>query len=117
MSIKLVVVKSGEQIITRVEEMLFEDRLVGYFFNKPCLIKTSDPIIDKKTKNTSFDIKLSPWISLGKGDRFSVPLDWVVTFVDPIENLRSMYQSDILKTKEDIREQSIVIDDSCEECK
>jgi hypothetical protein len=116
MSIKVVVVKTGDQIVTKVEEMLLEEKVVGYFFNKPCLIKTTDPIIDAKTGNTSFDIKLTPWIPLGKGNKFPVPLDWVVTFADPVEDLKSMYKIDILKTTEEVDEQNIVLTDDCAEC-
>lgn len=119
MSIKLAVVKTGEQIVTRVEEMLLEDKVVGYFFIKPCLVKTSDPKINKSTGNASLDIKLSPWIALGKGIRFPVPLDWIVTFVDPVDELHRMYMVDILKETGDVEEpqdQSIVLTDACEDC-
>lgn len=117
MSIKLAVIKTGEQIIAKVEEMLLEDKVVGYFLFKPCLVKTTDPVVNKETGNASFDIKLSPWIPLGKGTRFPIPLEYVVTFVDPVDDLKNMYQTDILKTEEDVQEQTIVLNDSCEECK
>ena len=35
MANKLAVIKTGEQIITKVEEMILEDKVVGYFFIKP----------------------------------------------------------------------------------
>lgn len=116
MTVKLAVVKTGEQIVAKVEEMLLNDKVVGYFFIKPCIVKTTDPKVDKKTGNASFDIRLSPWIPLGKGHRFPVPLDWIVTFVDPVEDLLSMYVTDILKTTEEVQEQTIVLTDKCEDC-
>ena len=116
MSIKIAVVKTGEQIISRVEEMLLEEKVVGYFFNKPCLVKTSDPKVNKKNGGASFDINLSPWIPLGRGTRFPVPLDWIVTFIDPVDELHKMYMVDILRETEETQEQSIILTDSCEDC-
>lgn len=109
MAIKLAVIKTGEQIISRVEEMIHEDKVVGYFMIKPCIVTTSDPVVDPETKKASFDINLSPWIPLGKGIRFPVPLEWIVTFIDPVDELRNLYTIDILKEFEDTEEQSLII--------
>jgi len=109
MAIKLAVIKTGEQIISRVEEMLHEDKVVGYFLIKPCIVNTSDPVVDPDTKKASFDINLSPWIPLGKGIRFPVPLEWIVTFIDPVDELRNLYTIDILKEVVETEEQSIII--------
>lgn len=109
MAIKLAVIKTGEQIISRIEEMIHDDKVVGYFMIKPCIVNTSDPVVDSETKKASFDINLSPWIPLGKGIRFPIPLDWIVTFIDPVDELRNLYTIDILKEVEEIQEQSIII--------
>jgi hypothetical protein len=115
MTVKLAVVKTGEQIISDVEEMMLEGKVVGYFFNKPCIVKTGDPTPNEKG-GASLEIKLSPWIALGKGYRFPVPLDWIVTFVDAVDDLYSMYMKDILQVDEDSQSQSIVVTDGCEDC-
>ena len=109
MAYKLAVIKTGEQIITTVEEMLLDDKVVGYFFIKPCVVNTSEPIVNKESGGASFDIKLAPWIPLGKGTRFPVPLDWIVTFIDPVDELASMYMNDVLKETEESQEKTIVI--------
>jgi len=116
MSIKIAVIKTGQQIISKVEEMVYEEKMVGYFFVKPCTIHTTDPSLNKETGLTSFDIKLKPWIPLGKGERFPVPLEWVVTLVDPVEDLNTMYLQDILKVTEDSPEHNVILTDGCEEC-
>jgi len=115
MTVKLAVVKTGEQIISDVEEMLLEGKVVGYFFTKPCIVKTGDPEVNERG-GASLEIKLSPWIALGKGYRFPVPLDWIVTFVDAVDDLYNMYMTDILKLDEDIQSQSMVVTDGCEDC-
>lgn len=116
MAIKLAVVKTGEQIIAKVEEMLLEDKVVGYFLQKPCVVNTSEPTVNPESGSASFDIKLTPWIPLGKGIRFPVPLEWIVTFVDPIDDLKSMYMVDVLKEEEESQDQTIVLTDGCEDC-
>jgi hypothetical protein len=115
MTVKLSVVKTGEQIISDVEEMLLEGKVVGYFFTKPCIVKTGDPT-PNETGGASLEIKLSPWIALGKGYKFPVPLDWIVTFIDPVDDLLSMYMKDVLQVEEETQSQSIVLTDGCEDC-
>ncbi len=116
MTVKLAVVKTGEQIITDVEEMTLDDKVVGYFFNKLCIVDTGKPEKNKETGRTSFDISLSPWIALGKGYKFPVPLDWLVTFVDPVEELNNMYLVDIMGQEVQDQSQSIIVTDGCEDC-
>ena len=122
MSVKLVLLKSGEDIVTDVQEMIVGEKdnqkVVGYFFNKPCIVKTGEPQRNEETGRTAFDINLSPWIALGKGYKFPVPLDWLVTFVDPVEELYQMYVVDILgeELDEEQQSQSMIITDSCEDC-
>ena len=60
--------------------------------------------------------RLSPWIPLGKGTRFPVPLDWIVTFIDPVDELHQMYTRDILQETEETQEQTVVLTDECEDC-
>ena len=47
MAIKLLLLKSGEDMIADVNEMAFgeEDakRVVGYYLNRPCVVKMRDP--------------------------------------------------------------------------
>ena len=47
MTIKLLLLKSGEDMIADITEMAYgedEDRrVVGYYLNKPCVIKMRDP--------------------------------------------------------------------------
>ena len=116
MTVKLSVIKTGEQIITDVEEMTLQDKVVGYFFNKPCIVTTGTPELNEETGRTAFDINLSPWIALGKGYKFPVPLDWIVTFVDPVDELNTMYLRDILGEEEDSQTKSMIVTDGCEDC-
>ncbi len=91
--------KSGEQIISDIQEMVLGDegnqRVVGYFFIKPCLIGIKKPT--SAETNSSLEIKLSSWIPLSKNDKIPVSLDSVITILDPIDKLTEMYEKDVIR--------------------
>ena len=105
MTIKLLLLKSGEDIISDIKEMVIgedEDRrVVGYFLNKPCLVKMRDPslLVEESTeeqKKAAYQVSLYPWMPLSKDSVIPVAADWVVTIVEPIVKLSEMYVEDVL---------------------
>ena len=97
MAIKLLLLKSGEDMIADVREMSYgEDdsrRVVGYYLNRPCVIKMRDPnempdLQDGNTKRAGFEVSLFPWIPLTSEETIPVPTDWVITIVDPVAKLK-----------------------------
>ena len=103
MTIKLLVLKSGEDIIADVNEMVVgeeeEKRVVGYFLDKPCVVKiiNSQVVEEEAQKQNSFNVSLYPWVPLSADNIIPVPSDWVVTIVEPKEKLTNMYIEDVLK--------------------
>lgn len=101
MTVKLALLKSGEEIVTDVKEMISGEteetqKVVGYFFKKPCIVRMKNiQGVEDKTQVT-FDISLTPWIPLAKGPVFPVAIDWIITFVEPIDKLMEAYQKQIL---------------------
>ena len=103
MTIKLLLLKSGEDIIADVTEMAVgeekEKTVVGYFLDKPCVIRMRDPnLIEEKgpKKQSGFQVSLFPWIPLSKETRIPVPADWLITMVEPAYKLKEMYVKDIV---------------------
>jgi hypothetical protein len=105
MTIKLLLLKSGEDIISDIKEMVIgedEDRrVIGYFLNKPCLVKMRDPslLVEESTeeqKKAAYQVSLYPWMPLSKDSVIPVAADWVVTMVEPIVKLSEMYVEDVL---------------------
>ena len=104
MSIKLLLLKSGEDIISDITEMAVgenEDRrVVGYFLNKPCTIKMLDPRTlgeeEGSMHKAGFQVSLFPWMPLSKEDTIPITSDWVITIVEPITKLKDMYLEDIV---------------------
>jgi len=110
MSIKLVLLKSGEDIISDLTEMVVgegENRVVvGYFFTKPCVVKMRTPSQNLLTeenqgniKRSNYEVSLFPWMPLSKDSVIPVTADWVVTMVEPVEKLKNMYLEDVINNE------------------
>ena len=105
MAIKLAVLKSGEDVIADIREMMVGDedtpadqkKVVGYYFIKPCGVTLKNKAIDvNETADDSFELKLFPWCPLAKNDAIPMSTEWVVTLVDPVDKLREMYENEVL---------------------
>ena len=105
MTIKLILLKSGEDIIADVSEMAVGEeenrRVVGYFLNRPCVIKMRDPNIlptddEDSTQKAGFSVSLFPWMPLAKDETIPITSDWVITIVEPMIKLKEMYLEDIV---------------------
>ena len=105
MSIKLLLLKSGEDIIADVSEMGFgeddERRVIGYQLNRPCVIKMRNPnvIPDEQEGNTQkagYQVSLFPWIPLSAQEDIPIPADWMITMVEPSAKLKEMYIEDVV---------------------
>ena len=108
MTIKLMLFKSGEDIISDVTEMCVgteENRqVIGYHLDKPCVVKMRDPNVisnDGPKKQSGFEVSLFPWIPLSKDTRIPVPADWLITMVEPATKLKEMYVEDIVEYGKD----------------
>ena len=107
MTTKLVLLKSGEDIIADVTEMVVghgeeeaERRIVGYFFDKPCIIKLREGEESPEQKS-AYKISMFPWMPLSEDSNIPVPADWVVTMVEPKDQLRKMYLEDVVGNGKD----------------
>ena len=108
MTIKLMLLKSGEDVISDVTEMCVgteENRqVIGYHLYKPCVVKMREPNVIKEEgpkKQSGFSVSLFPWMPLSKDDKIPVPADWLITMVEPVTNLKEMYIEDIINYGKD----------------
>jgi hypothetical protein len=104
MSNKLVLLKSGEQIIADVKELVSspEDEnstLCAYLFNKPHKVEYNKPILLSESNNPETDgevqITLSPWIILSGDEMIPVRADWIVTIIEPVKSLIDLYEEKV----------------------
>ena len=108
MTIKLMLLKSGEDIISDVTEMCVgtekERQVIGYYFEKPCGVRMRDPnVIEEEgpKKKSGFSVSLFPWIPLTAENRIPVPADWLITMVEPTAKLKEMYVEDVVNYGKD----------------
>ena len=100
MSVKLVMLKSGEDIITDVKELKSEEGIVGYYFHDPLVVKMYHPeeptVLNEDGSSREYESMISvqfyPWIPLSEESRIPCSADWVVTIVEPVKNIKKLYQ-------------------------
>ena len=98
MTVKILLLKSGEDVIADVKEMVSPDKkVIGYFLSKPCIIK----LLPKKSEGDKRETSISmyPWMPLAEEKEIPLPTDWVVTMVTPIEKVETMYKEYVLNGK------------------
>ena len=103
MSVKLVMLKSGEDIIADVKELKSEEGIVGYYFHDPLIVKMYHPeeptVLNEDGSSRQYESKISiqfyPWIPLSEESRIPCSADWVVTIVEPVKNIKKLYQERI----------------------
>ena len=108
MTIKLMILKSGEELISDINEMAVgedeEQKVIGYFLRRPCLVKMKNPgILDKEKRKVKagFEVSLIPWIALSEDEVIPIPSDWLVTMVNPVKQLEKMDTEGVLNYGQD----------------
>lgn len=110
MTIKIALLKSGEQIIADIKEMISgsddeestENRVIGYIFEFPYVTHLRNPelIIDKdKDAPIQLEISLFNWLPMSKDHTIPVPTNWVVTIYEPTKKVKDMYSNVLERLK------------------
>ena len=117
MSVNLVLLKSGEEIIADVKEIKSGKEVIGYYFDQPFIVNydpDEEPQILQESEttlkyNASVSIGFFPWIPFAD-DRKKIPCsaDWVVTIVKPQEQLIKHYEDKVNGRNES--DQSFIVD-------
>tara|TARA_Y100001938_G_C7809387_1_gene291128 strand:+ start:25 stop:366 length:342 start_codon:yes stop_codon:yes gene_type:complete len=109
MSIKLTILKTGETLISDMQELVSDKDQASphaYLLNNPHLVKikekqflTEEEKIDKKI---GINVLMTPWIILSTDKKILLPVDCVMTIVEPIEGVRKMFldKNDIQQVEE-----------------
>ncbi len=99
MAVKLVLLKTGETIISNVSEMVVGDnenrRVIGYSLENPrgIIVESlgDEDEIDLTSSKTKMSIRLLNWAPLSKDQNIPIVCDWVVSLMDPIDDLKENY--------------------------
>lgn len=104
MTVKIAILKSGEQLISDVSEGFVGEKLVCYVLNNPCSIFINGAFevreSDKMNEN-KMSVSLYPWPALTTDKVIQIPPDMITTLVNPNPDLKEMYETQVLKNGEE----------------
>ena len=96
MSVKVALLKSGESVIADIKELVSDDKICGYLFENPNVINYLEPeLLVEQTETSKMKISLIPWILITSDTKIPVRSDWVITMVEPIEDVKKIYEEKI----------------------
>jgi len=97
MSVKLAYLKTGEQVIADIKEIVDEnEKTVSLLFNNPYIVMllAAEPKLlteGDSEDETTHRVSFSPWIILSADKNIPVNPDWVISIVEPIEWVKKSY--------------------------
>ena len=104
MSIKVALLKSGESVIADIKELISDDNVCGYLFENPHIISYMEPeLLTEQTETSKLKISLIPWILITSDTKLPVRSDWVITMVEPIEDVKKIYEEKINESNQNNR--------------
>jgi hypothetical protein len=86
MSVKIVILKSLEDVIAEVKEMISGDNVVGYILENPYVVSFFE-----ETSIEGSRVRFYPYAPLSKDTSIPIPCDWVVSIVEPIDEIKNSY--------------------------
>ena len=95
MTIKVLVLKSGEDVIADVQEMVSPttEQVMGYFLSSPCVVKIQAKDMSAESE---VSVRMHPWMPIAREKMIPINSDWVVTMVTPVEKIQEMYETQVL---------------------
>ena len=107
MSIKLLLLRSGEEVITEVREMVNPDTKepMGYHLHKPFVLEivSSEDTGIVLNREQGYQLHWFPWAPLSKDRDFFLPSGHVLTAYDPLDSIAHQYTNAI---QEDVYEKN-----------
>ena len=106
MTIKLAILKSGDEVISDIKEGFFDNKMINYVLNYPCKVDINGSYTlyeddeDGQPKER-YNISLTKWPILSSDDVVSVPPDWVAVIAEPNRQLKELYETQVLGLNKD----------------
>lgn len=100
MTVKVMLLKSGEDVISDAKEVLNRDEnnIIAYHLTNPFVMQLTTSEDDEieiegeeSVPRTKFQVAYTHWAPLSAQREFIIPADWVVTIYDPHENIYKDY--------------------------
>ena len=115
MSVKLVVLKSLEEIISDVKELVLEEdgkeKIVGFLLTEPRVLSLSRAVPLNEEEGEKISVNFEKWQPFSADTQFQIPADFVVTITEPLESLKKSYEDQLdakKRTMSVLEEQSVI---------
>ena len=100
MTVKLLVLKSLEEVISDVKELVLEENgkenVVGFLLKDPRSISLSRSMtLTEEENGDRVNVNFVKWQPFSQDNQFQIPADWVVTICEPLEKLKTSYEENI----------------------
>ena len=98
MTVKLALLKSGENVIADIMELVDEnEKVVSLVFSNPYVVRLLTPELLMENSlgsqgEVEHRVSYSPWMVLSQDKKIAVDPKWVVTIVEPHEWIKSSYE-------------------------
>ena len=98
MTVKLAILKSGEDVIADIKDAISEEtnKIASYIFSNPYVVKLTQPQVlmedSEKPEHRAYNLSVYPWIPLSDDTDVAINPDWVVTIVEPAATLKKSYE-------------------------
>ena len=96
MKVKLALLKSGEDVIADWHEIVGQDdNVIAYLAKRPYTIKINQTDVPSEDEPASIGLSYFPWMPLSKDTDIPIDPDWVVTLVDPVDQVKESYEEKV----------------------
>jgi len=111
MSIKIALLKSGENVIADIKELVDEnEKVVSLVFYNPYVVRLLTPHIlfeENSVVESEHKVSFYPWIPLSKDKEMAVDPSWIITVVEPQELVKSSYESKMSGNTDGVHQDSV----------
>ena len=101
MTIKLALLKSGEDVIADWHELISEDdTIAAYLAKSPYTVTLEKSDIPETNEPAKVGLTFFPWMPLSKDNEIPVDPQWIVTLVSPVDEVKKSYEEKVNVIKE-----------------
>lgn len=98
MAVQLVLLKSGEEIVTDLREIVDRDtgEVVNMVFIKPVRVAVvQQGVLTENANPAESVLSFAPWLSTSKNEEYFLKEEWIVTICDPTDDIHDSYIKNI----------------------
>ncbi len=120
MTVKVILMKSGEDVISDAREIVDKDEkgIVAYHLKHPYIMQLQTKEVESaellvegdnpSEPKTKFQVSYTHWAPMSQQQEFVIPSDWVVTIYEPVEKIKKDYMKkhNITEDSEDGNDQT-----------